>query len=70
MAIGVIVENPELTPEQARQIIEHVSSTGPTPPEGARLVFGGPADPGWRRITVCDTDEGLERLFAEGRERA
>ena len=32
MAIGVIVENPELSPEQARQLIEHVSRTVPTPP--------------------------------------
>jgi hypothetical protein len=65
MAIGVIVENPELSPEQARQIIEHVSSTGPTPPEGARLVLGGPAAPGWRMITVWDSEEALERFFAD-----
>ena len=65
MAIGVIVENPELSPEQARQIIEHVSRTGPTPPEGARLVLGGPAAPGWRMITVWDSEEALERFFAE-----
>ncbi len=65
MAIGVIVENPELSPEQAKQIIEHVSGTGPTPPDGARLVFGGPMEPGWRMITVWDSEEALERFFAD-----
>jgi hypothetical protein len=65
MAVGVIIENPELSPEQAKEIIEHVAGTGPVPPEGARLVFGGPADPGWRMISVWDSEEALERFFAD-----
>jgi hypothetical protein len=65
MAIGVIDDNPDLSPEQATQIIEYVGDSGPTPPEGARLVFGGPADPGWRMITVWDSEEALERFFSD-----
>ncbi len=65
MAIGVIVDNPELRPEQAKEIIDHVAGTGPVPPEGARLVFGGPTDPGWRMISVWDSRDALDRFFAD-----
>jgi hypothetical protein len=65
MAIGVIVENPDQSREQTEQVIASVRETGPVPPEGARLVFGGPADPGWRMISVWDSEEALERFFAE-----
>jgi hypothetical protein len=65
MAIGVIVENPEQSKEQAEQVIAYVRGTGPVPPEGARLVFGGPAYPGWRMISVWDSEDALERFFAE-----
>jgi hypothetical protein len=65
MAICLIVENPNQSPEQADQVIAHVRGTGPFPPEGARLALGGPADPGWRFISVWDSQEALERFFAE-----
>jgi hypothetical protein len=65
MAIGVIVENPHQSREQYEQVQAHVRGTGPVPPEGARLVLGGPAEPGWRMISVWDSEEALERFFAE-----
>jgi hypothetical protein len=65
MAICLIVENPDQSVEQAEQVMAHVRSTGPVPPEGARLVLAGPASPGWRVISVWDSQEALERFFAE-----
>ena len=65
MAIAVIVENLEQSTEQAEQVMAHVRSTGPVPPEGARLIMAGPAEPGWRVISVWDSEEALQRFFAE-----
>jgi hypothetical protein len=65
MAICLIVENPDQSQEQAEQVLAHVRSTGPFPPEGARLMLAGPADPGYRVISVWDSNEARERFFAE-----
>jgi hypothetical protein len=65
MAICLIVENPEQTQEQAEQVLEHVRSTGPVPPEGNRLMVAGPANPGWRVISVWDSEEARDRFFSE-----
>ena len=65
MAICLIVENRDQTREQAERTIAHLQSTGPVPPEGARLLVHGPADPGWRFVSVWDSQEALERFFAE-----
>ena len=46
MAICQIVENRSQTEEQANEVLAHVRSTGPVPPEGARLMLAGPANPG------------------------
>ncbi len=65
MAIGVIVHNPHQSEAQADEVMAHVRTTGPVPPEGARLVLAGPANPGWRVISVWDSQDALERFFAE-----
>ncbi len=65
MAIATILEHSGQSQAQAEQIQAHVRSTGPVPPEGARLVLGGPANPGWRVITVWDSEDARERFFAE-----
>lgn len=65
MAICMIVDNPDLSQEQAERVMERVHSTGPVPPEGARLVVAGPADPGWRVISVWDSEQARDRFFAE-----
>ncbi len=65
MAICLVVENPDQTQEQTDRALAHVRSTGPAPPEGARLLFGGPSKSGWRFVSVWDSQEALERFFAE-----
>jgi hypothetical protein len=65
MAICLIIENPDQSREQAVEAIAHMRSTGPLPPDGARLVLGGPADPGWRLISVWDSEDQIERFFDE-----
>jgi hypothetical protein len=65
MAICLIIENPEQTKEHTERAMRHVRSTGSVPPEGARLLFGGPAQPGWRFISVWDSREALERFVDE-----
>jgi hypothetical protein len=65
MAICLIVDNPDQSQEQAEQVLAHVRSTGPVPPEGARLMVAGPTNPGYRVISVWDSDEARERFFAE-----
>jgi hypothetical protein len=65
MAICLIVENIDASEEAFEQISAHVRSTGPVPPDGARLVLGGPAGPGRRMISVWDSQEAQERFVAE-----
>ena len=65
MAICLIVDNPNQSAEQADQVMAHVRGTGPVPPDGARLMLAGLADPGYRVISVWDSQEALERFFAE-----
>ncbi len=65
MAVCLIIENPDQTPEQTERALAHVRRTGPAPPEGARLLFGGPAESGWRFVSVWDSQEALDRFFAE-----
>jgi hypothetical protein len=65
MAICQIAYNPNQTPEQADRIYAHLRTTGPVPPEGARLLVSGPADGGYRVITVWDCDEARARFVEE-----
>lgn len=65
MAYGVIVENREMSDDSAQRVFDHVRSTGPVPPEGCRLMLAGPADPGTRIVSIWDSQEALQRFFAE-----
>ena len=65
MALCMIVENAGQSQEQSEQVMAHVRSTGPVPPEGARLVLAGPANPGWRVISVWDSEQARDAFFAE-----
>lgn len=64
MAICLILENPDQSPEQAGQVMARVRDSGPVPPEGARLVIAGPGDPGWRVISVWDSSDAMQRFLA------
>jgi hypothetical protein len=65
MSICLIVHNPEQSQEQAEQVLKHVRSTGPFPPEGARLMVAGATNPGYQVVSVWDSHEARERFFAE-----
>jgi hypothetical protein len=65
MAICMIIENPDQTVEQARDVMEEVRKTGPIPAEGARLLLAGPAESGMRIISVWDSEDHINRFFAE-----
>jgi hypothetical protein len=65
MAICQIAHNPNLAPEQADQVFAHLRTTGPVPPDGARLMVSGPADQGYRVISVWDSNEARERFLEE-----
>ena len=65
MAICNIAEDPAQSAEQFERIQAHLRRTGPVPPEGARLVLAGQANPGRRVITVWDSREARDSFFAE-----
>jgi hypothetical protein len=65
MAYCLIVENPEMSEDQAQQVFAQVRNSGPVPPEGCRLMLAGPAAPGTRVISVWDSPEATQRFFAE-----
>jgi hypothetical protein len=66
MPYCAIIENPNAGQEQFEQVKAHLRDTGAFPPDGQRLLIAGPADQGWRVISVWDTDEALERFYADG----
>jgi len=65
MAICLIVDNAEESREQFETVMEHLSQSGPVPPTGADLLIAGPADGGWRVISVWDSQEALQQFFGE-----
>jgi hypothetical protein len=65
MAYCHIVENREATQDQFEQLKAHLSTTGSFPPDGQTLLIAGPAETGWRVITVWDSEEKLERFYTE-----
>jgi hypothetical protein len=65
MAYCLIVENPEEGQEQWEQVTAHLRSTGPLPPDGQRLLIAGPAERGWRSVSVWDSAAALERFQTE-----
>lgn len=52
MAICLMVDNADETAEQFETVMEHLSESGPVPPDGASLLTAGPANGGWRVISV------------------
>ena len=65
MAYCHIVENRQAGQEQFEQLNAHLSATSPFPPDGQMLLVAGPADPGWRVITVWESEEKLKRFYTE-----
>ena len=61
MAICNIIDDPGRSAEEYDRITAHVRGSGPTPPEGCRLVLVSRE----RAITVWDSPEDRDRFLAE-----
>jgi hypothetical protein len=61
MAICNIIDDPHRSADEYEQISAHVRGSGPTPPEGCRLVVLSRT----HAITVWDSDDDRDRFFAE-----
>ena len=65
MAYCQILENPDATQEQFERVNAHIRAGGALPADGQRLLIAGPAEPGWRVITVWDSEEAIQRFNDE-----
>jgi hypothetical protein len=65
MPICNILEHPHQNADHAEQIRAHIRSSGPVLPEGSRLVIAGPAETGYRVISVWDSLDARDQFFAE-----
>jgi hypothetical protein len=61
MAICNVIHDPDRSAEAYERITAHVRGSGPTPPEGCRLVLLGRG----RAITVWDSPEDRDHFLAE-----
>jgi hypothetical protein len=61
MAICNIIDDAGRSAEEYERITTHVRGSGPTPPDGCRLVLRGRE----RTITVWDSPEDRDRFLAE-----
>ena len=61
MAICNIIDDPDRSAEAHERITAHVRGSGPTPPEGCRLVLLGRE----RAITVWDSPVDRDRFLAQ-----
>jgi hypothetical protein len=61
MAICNIIDDADRSSEEHERITAHVRASGPTPPQGCRLVLLGRE----RAITVWDAAEDRDRFLAE-----
>jgi len=65
VAICNSLDDSRQSQQQSEEILAHLHRTGPILPEGARLLLCGPANPGWRVVTVWDSQEVRDRFFAD-----
>jgi len=61
MAICNIIDDADRSAEEHERIAAHVRGSGPTPPDGCRLVLVGRG----RAITVWDSPQDRDRFLAE-----
>jgi heme-degrading monooxygenase HmoA len=65
MAICVIVDNPKGDAEMYEQVFQRLAQSGALPPPGAIFQVAGPADSGWRVVSVWDSRDAFERFAAD-----
>jgi hypothetical protein len=61
MAICNIIDDPHRSTEEYERISAHIRGSGPTPPDGCRLVLVSRE----RAITVWDSPQDRDRFLAE-----
>jgi hypothetical protein len=66
MPYCAIIENPDAGQEEFEHIKAYLRDTGTFPPPGQQLLIAGPAEEGWRVISVWDSEQALERFYIEG----
>jgi hypothetical protein len=65
MAICVIAENPKANAEMYEQVMQRVAQSGELPAPGSIFQAAGPAETGWRVISVWDSRDAWERFVRE-----
>lgn len=65
MAYCVIVDNPQGSAGLYEQIMQRVLASGEMPPRGSIFQVAGPAEGGWRVISVWESREAQERFRDE-----
>jgi hypothetical protein len=65
VAICLVVDNVDESREGFERVMKHLGQTGPIPPTGASLLVAGPAEDGWRVISIWDSPESLQQFFGE-----
>lgn len=65
MAICVIAENPKGSAEIYEKVMQRVAQAGELPPPGAIFQVAGPAEPGWRVVSVWDSRDAFDRFARE-----
>jgi hypothetical protein len=65
MPYCMLAENPYEGADAFERLNQQIRSTGVFPPEGQLLLIAGPAEPGWRAISVWDSREAQERFFTD-----
>jgi heme-degrading monooxygenase HmoA len=70
MAICIIAENPKGTAEAYEQVMQRVRQGGEVPAPGLIFQVAGPAEPGWRVISVWESRGDFDRFVSERLEAA
>jgi heme-degrading monooxygenase HmoA len=65
MAVCVIAKNPKGSAQAYEQVLQQLAQSGDVPAPGMIFQLAGPAEPGWKVISVWDSREAFERFAAE-----
>jgi hypothetical protein len=63
--VCMVVDIPGETREQFEAVMTHLAASGPIPPTEARLLVSGERDGGWQTVSVWESEDAMDRFFAE-----
>jgi len=63
--VCMVVDVPGETREQFEAVMTHLAASGPVPPTEARLLVSGERDGGWQTVSVWESEDAMDRFFAE-----